>query len=297
MKVLLFLAEGFEDLEAISILDVMGWTEYRESVPTIKVVTTGFRPVIRSRFGLRIQPDIPFDRIKPSDYAALAIPGGFHSHGFDEAYDERLRQLARDIHVQGGWIATFCVGVLPVAEAGLLKDKQATTYPYSRNHDNVGRLKELGARVVDEPVAVDDRIISCAGPASSLEVAWRLLGGLLGAAYSEEVKRLMCVDDRDSQVDENREMKYQIQQKEGELTIGIDGAASGNPKLLDAFQECREGRCDCPTDEYDKLEGIQVEQTKDHLSLRLKVKPGQSLDGNAVAACMDHTLKKSTKDN
>ena len=195
MKVLLFLAEGFEDLEAVAVLDVFGWTQYREWVPTVEVITTGFRPVVNGRFGLSMKPDIPFDRIHPSDYAALAIPGGFHSHGFDEAYDDRLRQLARDIHGHGGWIATFCVGVLPVAEAGLLQNRRATTYPYSRNHDNPGRLRELGVEAVNETVVFSDRIISCAGPAASLEVTWRLLEGLLGTVHAKEVKRLMCAPD------------------------------------------------------------------------------------------------------
>ena len=192
MKVLLFLAEGFEDLEAVSVLDVMGWTEYREWVPTVHVVTTGFRPEIKSRFGLKIKPDISFDEIQPSDYDALAIPGGFHSHGFDEAYDDRLRQLARDIHQQGGWIATFCVGILPVAEAGLLKNKQAVTYPYSRHHNNPERLQELGAVVMDTPIAVDDRIISSQGPGTSLQVSFRLLEALIGLEHCQEVQRLMC---------------------------------------------------------------------------------------------------------
>ncbi|MCB1872269.1 MAG: DJ-1/PfpI family protein [Gammaproteobacteria bacterium] len=194
MKVLLFLAEGFEDLEAVSILDVMGWTEYREWVPTVEVVTTGFRSIIKGRFGLEVKPDISIEQVNPADYAALAIPGGFHSHGFDEAYDNRLRDLATAIHGQGGWIATFCVGVLPVAEAGLLEGKRAVSYPFSRNHDNLGRLKELGACVVEVPVAVDDRIISCAGPAFSLEVAWKLIEGLLGGEHCAEVRRLMCAD-------------------------------------------------------------------------------------------------------
>lgn len=192
MKVLLFLAEGFEDLEAVSILDVMGWTHYREWVPDVEVVTTGFRAKINSRFGLELKPGIPFAQLNPADYAALAIPGGFHSHGFDEVYDDRLRELAKSIHAAGGWIATFCVGVIPVAEAGLLAGKRAVSYPFSRDHDNLGRLRELGACVVDAPLAVDDRIISCAGPASSLEVAWRLLEALLGEVHCAEIKRLMC---------------------------------------------------------------------------------------------------------
>ena len=191
-KVLLFLAEGFEDLEAVSILDVMGWTSYREHVPTVEVITTGFRPIVHSRFGLHANVDISFQDVDASDYAALAIPGGFHSHGFDEAYDERLHDLARCIHTQGSWIATFCVGVLPVAEAGILAGKRAVSYPFSRNHDNLGRLRELGVEVGDSEVVVDHRVISCAGPASSLQVAYRLLEAVIGPERGAEVRRLMC---------------------------------------------------------------------------------------------------------
>jgi len=190
--VLLFLAEGFEDLEAISILDIMGWTEYREWVPTVRVVTTGFRKRVNSRFGLNHQIDLAFDDINPENYSALAIPGGFHSHGFNEAYDERLRELSREIYAQAGWIATFCVGILPVAEAGLLKNRKATSFPYSRHHDNLGRLAELGADIQDSRLVIAERIISCAGPGSSMEVSFALLRALVGADHCDEVKRLMC---------------------------------------------------------------------------------------------------------
>jgi 4-methyl-5(b-hydroxyethyl)-thiazole monophosphate biosynthesis len=192
VKILLFLAEGFEDLEAVAFVDVVGWTRYREWVPSVEVVTTGFRPSVRGRFGLRIQPDVAFDTVDPEAFAAVAVPGGFHSHGFDEAYDDRLRALVRSIHGHGGWVATCCVGVLPVAEAGLLVGKQAVTYPHSHHHDNLGRLAELGAIVREAEVVVDDRIISCAGPASAIEVAYRLLEGLIGRKHSDEVRRLMC---------------------------------------------------------------------------------------------------------
>ncbi len=192
MKVLLFLAQGFEDLEAVSITDIMGWTQYREWVPTVEVITTGFHTHIKSRFGLTIKPDIAFEQLIPSEYDALAIPGGFHSHGFNEAYDERLRNLAREIYTQGGWLATFCVGILPVAEAGLVKNKAAVTYPFSRNHDNEGRLQQLGANVLNTAIAVDYRIISCQGPGGSLQVSYLLLEALIGEKNCKELQRLMC---------------------------------------------------------------------------------------------------------
>jgi hypothetical protein len=54
MKILLFLAEGFEDLEAVAFVDVVGWTRYREWVPSVELVTTGFRPSVRGRWARSI---------------------------------------------------------------------------------------------------------------------------------------------------------------------------------------------------------------------------------------------------
>jgi 4-methyl-5(b-hydroxyethyl)-thiazole monophosphate biosynthesis len=191
VNILLFLAQGFEDLEAISILDVFGWTHYRENIKKAFVTTTGFHHVVRSRFGLKVEPDLPFSEIDPKDYQALVLPGGFHSHGFNEAYDVKIYNLAKEIHQQGGYIATMCVGILPISDAGLVDGKEATTYPYSRNHDNIDRLKKNGAKIVKGPVVMDDRIISCSGPGSSLEVAFLLMGCLMGLETTQEVRNFM----------------------------------------------------------------------------------------------------------
>ncbi len=189
-EILLFLAEGFEDLEAVAILDVCGWTEYRDHIPRVRVVTTGFHREIHGRFGLVIRPDLPFANVKVANYAAFALPGGFRDHGFNEVYDPRIYELARAVHTQGGTIATMCVGILPIAEAGMLKGKRATSYPLSR-HDNLARLHELGAIVVNEPIVVDDRIISCAGPAQALDVALLLLESVAGHEAQAEVRRYL----------------------------------------------------------------------------------------------------------
>ncbi len=189
--ILLFLARGFEDLEAIAVLDVFGWTQYREEMRKASVTTAGFHEVVGSRFGVQIRPDLLISEIDPAKYHALVLPGGFYSHGYDEADDPRIHQLARAIHSAGGCIAAMCVGILPIANAGLLKGRKATTYPYSRNHDNVGRLRAAGAQVVDRPVVMDDRIISCKGPGASIEVAFLLMECLMGAETARKVRQYM----------------------------------------------------------------------------------------------------------
>lgn len=97
-----FLAQGFEDLEAISIIDICGWTEYREHIPKVQVFITGFHNKIQGRFGIVVQRHLPLDIVNPLEYDALAIPGGFHSSGFNEAYDKRIHDLANAIYSNGG---------------------------------------------------------------------------------------------------------------------------------------------------------------------------------------------------
>ena len=191
INILLFLIQGFEDLEAVAILDVFGWTQYREHLRKVSVTTAGFHEVVKGRFGIAIRPDILYSEINPDNYQALILPGGFHSHGYDEAYDTRIHQLARQIHGNGGYIATMCVGILPIADAGLLHGKEATTYPHSRNHDNIGGLKATGAKVVNRPVVMDDRIISCDGPGSALDVAFLLMECLIGPEMTQKVRQYM----------------------------------------------------------------------------------------------------------
>ena len=147
---------------------------------------------MKGRFGLQIRPDLLLKGVLPEEYAALAVPGGFFSAGYGETYDPLLYEIATSIHGAGGLIATMCVGILPVAEAGLLQGKTATTYFLSRHHDHAERLRALGCRTTQGPIEVCDRIISCSGPAQSVDVALLLLESLIGPEESREVRRFMA---------------------------------------------------------------------------------------------------------
>jgi 4-methyl-5(b-hydroxyethyl)-thiazole monophosphate biosynthesis len=192
---LMFLSQGFEDLEAASIIDVLGWTKVRDHLIPIELRTCAFYDQVAGKFGLRITVDhnLRKKEIDPSEFSAFILPGGFHDAGFDEAYCAEIHQLASQIHGNGGVIATMCVGVLPIADAGLLKGKRATTYNLSRFHNNVARLEKAGAIYTGNKIETDSRIISCSGPASSLDVALELVELLTGKENADEVKKLMMV--------------------------------------------------------------------------------------------------------
>ena len=192
-KTLMFLSQGFEDLEAVTIIDVLGWTHVRDHLTSIDLTTCAFHDQVTGKFGTSIEVDYNISK-KPIDldmYQAFILPGGFHDAGFDEAYSEDIHKIAAQIHGNKGIIVTLCVGVSPIADADLLHGRKATTYNLSRYHDNVGRLKAGGAVYTGQQIEMDDNIISCAGPASSLEVALLLVEKLTGKENTNKVKRLM----------------------------------------------------------------------------------------------------------
>lgn len=192
-KVLMFLSQGFDDLEAVTIIEVLGWTKVREYLTPIELQTCAFHETVVGKFGIKIKVDFNIRKqsIDLAQFDAFVLPGGFHDSGFDEVYSEDIHKIAKSIYNQGGIITTMCVGVLPIADAGLLKNRKATTYHLSRFHDNVSRLKQGGAIYTANKIEVDSNIISCSGPASSLDVAYLLIELLTERANANGVKKLM----------------------------------------------------------------------------------------------------------
>jgi 4-methyl-5(b-hydroxyethyl)-thiazole monophosphate biosynthesis len=189
-KVLLFLAQGFEEYEAGVFTDVIGWSRAYGTEP-VELKTTGLRTTIRCTWNLSVQPEFPFEKVNVADFDALAIPGGFEKAGFyEDAYDERFLNLIREFDKQGKIIASVCVAALPVGKSGILKNRNATTYDLM---DGLRRkqLAEFGAVVQDKKIVVDGNVITSTGPATALDVAFTLLEMLTNKTNVETVKRYM----------------------------------------------------------------------------------------------------------
>lgn len=190
MKILLFLAKGFETMEFSVFVDVMGWArnDYQYDVP---VVTCGFKKQVMSSFNIPIIVDKTMDEINVDDYDALAIPGGFEEFGFyEEAYDERFLNLIREFDSKEKIIATICVAALPVGKSGVLKNRKATTY-HLRDAYRQKQLKEFDVNVVNEPIVVDRNIITSYCPETAPYVAFKLLEMLTSKSQAEIVKAAM----------------------------------------------------------------------------------------------------------
>jgi len=86
---------------------------------------------------------------------------------------------------------------------------------------------------------------------------------------------------------------YKIDATGDTVAIQITGAGERQGELLQAFGECAEGRCSCPTDEYEKVAAMDVQQGQDRIDIHLEAKPGTSLDTAQIEACLDYTVKRS----
>jgi protein deglycase len=189
-KVLLFLAQGFEEYEASVFTDVIGWSRAFGKEP-VDLITTGFRPEIKCTWNFFVRPELEFEKINVRDFDALAIAGGFEKAGFyEDAYDERLLNLIREFDKAGKLIAAICVSALPVGKSGVLKGRKATTYDLL---DGVRRkqLAEFGAIVQNEKIVIDKNIITSTGPSTGLDVAFKLLEMLTNKDNVDIVKKYM----------------------------------------------------------------------------------------------------------
>jgi hypothetical protein len=84
-------------------------------------------------------------------------------------------------------------------------------------------------------------------------------------------------------------MKYKVAAKPDGADVEVTEVQGKEEQLLEAFRECQEGRCSCPTQEYTKLESLQVEQGAGTISLRLKAKRGSQFDPAEIERCLGHT--------
>ena len=189
-RVLLLLCKGFEIYEAAAFYDILGWSENYGS-ERVEVVTVGLQEEVRGTFGIRVIPDRLLSEIKGEDFDALAIPGGFEVHGFyEEAYSEMVADLIRRFDETEKPIASICVGALPLANSGILKERQATTY----HLDGGLRRKQLtsfGVTVIDKPIVWDRNVITSTSPATAMEVAFELLARITSKENSDQIRKKM----------------------------------------------------------------------------------------------------------
>ena len=178
-RVLVPLAQGCEELEAVTITDIL-------TRAGIEVVTAGLddKPVKASR-GITLLPDFSLDQVLNDDFDMIVLPGGLP--GADHLNDDpRILGLLQRMAVEGKYTAAICAAPKILANANLLNGRKATSYP--------GILDKLtidGIEILSEPVVTDRKVITSRGPGTAMDFALELVEKLVGREKRLEVEKAL----------------------------------------------------------------------------------------------------------
>lgn len=175
-RVLIPLAEGCEELEAVTIIDLLRRAG-------IEVVSAGLRPgPVRASRGVVLLPDRLLDDLLDETFDMVVLPGGLPGADHLDA-DPRIHALLQRLAAAGAYTAAICAAPRVLANAGLLHDKTATSYP-----GFLDRMELPGLRVSGAAVVVDGKVITSRGPGTAIDFALELIAALVGPEKRAEVE-------------------------------------------------------------------------------------------------------------
>jgi 4-methyl-5(b-hydroxyethyl)-thiazole monophosphate biosynthesis len=174
-KVLVPIAEGCEELEAVTIIDLLRRAG-------IEVITAGLEagPVKASR-GVVLIPDTTLDEALSQEYDMVVLPGGGPGSDRLDA-DVRIRDLLIKMANSEKFTAAICAAPKVLNNAGLLKGKAATCYP------GVLEDSDLPGLDTNQPVVQDGKVVTSRGPGTAIDFSLTLIENLIDSKTRDEVE-------------------------------------------------------------------------------------------------------------
>lgn len=175
-RVLVPLAPGCEELEAVTVIDLLR----RAGIEVISAgLDTG--PIKASR-GVVLLADTTLDEALKHDYDMVVLPGG--GPGADRLdHDPRIESLLKKMAKGGKYTAAICAAPKVLARVGLLTGKRATSYP-----GFVDKMQLPGVTYLSDAVVQDGNVITSRGPGTAMDFALHLVEVLAGSAKRAEVE-------------------------------------------------------------------------------------------------------------
>ena len=181
-KVLLRLADGFEEVEALTVVDYLRRKDISCETCSIKKETK-----VKGAHGISVEADVTLDEIKVvDDYDGIVLPGGLPG-ATNLRDDERVIGLVRKLNKNKKLVAAICAAPIVLERAGIIEEKDVTSYPGLE-----GDLK--GANYSEELVVEDGNIITARGPAVAVYFALKIVEYLVGKESVKELKEDILLD-------------------------------------------------------------------------------------------------------
>ena len=175
-KVLIPLAQGCEDLESVTLIDLL-----RRANINVTTASLDNEPVTCAR-GTVIIADTTLDAVFTNNFDLLVLPGGLPGADNLNA-DPRIHQMIDRLAADGKYIGAICAAPKVLVENGLLDGKKATAYPNSLSAMNTSKVE-----LSDVAVQIDGKVITSKGPGTAMDFALTLIEILLGKEARDEVE-------------------------------------------------------------------------------------------------------------
>jgi len=175
-QLFLFLAPGFEEIEAITIIDILR----RAGLNVSSVSITGDLRVVGAH-GIAIEADCLYPEIDFDEAAMLILPGGQPGTKNLNVH-EGLKAALSNFAKAGKPLAAICAAPMILGQLGILEGKEATCYPGNEVH-----LK--GATLSKKRVVRDGSVITAAGPGLAIKFALEIVNFFLGEEKAEEISK------------------------------------------------------------------------------------------------------------
>ena len=179
-KIAIFLADGFEEVEAFAPVDIL-----RRGGLEVSMVSIMGRKTVNGSHGINTEADLLLEELDFADMDMLILPGG--KQGTENLRScTLLHEKLREFDAAGKYIAAICAAPTVFGKLGLLKGKKATCYGGME-----GMLE--GAEALTDPVVVDGHIITSRGMGTSIAFGLKLLELFTDAATAENMAKAVMV--------------------------------------------------------------------------------------------------------
>src|SRR5690554_1965715 len=175
-KVALFLANGFEEIEALGTVDILR----RAQIPVITISITDNK-VVTGAHNIAVTADATLSDTDFSDFEVLVLPGGMPGSKHLNEHKE-LKKLIAEFNSEGKPIAAICAAPMALGGLGILEGKSATVYPGFES-------ELLGANITGENVVIDNNITTGKGPGLVFDFALKLVEQIAGIQTRKEVQK------------------------------------------------------------------------------------------------------------
>lgn len=175
-KVCVFLADGFEEIEGLTVVDLL-----RRAGIEVTTASIMGDLMIHGSHGINVKADTSFTDVNFEEMDMVVLPGGLRGMQNLKAH-AGVRDVLLDYDKKGKWIAAVCASPTVFGAFGLLNGRKATCYP--------GMEGELtGADYVVEPVVIDSHVMTSRGMGTTIDFALAQIRVLLGEEKAVEIGR------------------------------------------------------------------------------------------------------------